>query len=285
MINANARLLNNKIESLIEVFDEYDLSIALLSETWFKNGPNLHREITDLSHGENIGMIARNRCGRGGGVAIAYRTDRLCMKEFKLPGNKYEMTCAVGNTGTSNRKIAAIALYIPPRQKSVTTKKMKECLIDGINKLKTAFEDPLILVGGDTNNRDLEAMMEDFPDIDLVKAPPTRRGAFLDQTACNFCDLIDDTASDHSIVRTSAKFPNVHHFVTHRFRYQPISEKGKLEFIKMVTLHDWATVMGQNATESADALCKELDRMVDLCFPYVWVKYKSSDSPWVNKKV
>ena len=41
IINANARSLNNKVDSLIESFEEYDITFALLSETWFKNGKEL----------------------------------------------------------------------------------------------------------------------------------------------------------------------------------------------------------------------------------------------------
>ena len=44
IINANARSLNNKVQSLIDVFDEYDLSAAIITETWFKDGGELRRE-------------------------------------------------------------------------------------------------------------------------------------------------------------------------------------------------------------------------------------------------
>ena len=93
ILNANARSMNNKIESLIEVFDEYNLTFALLTETWFKNGFKLVSELTDLECSENIGVIAKNRTARkGGGVAIAYNTTMVSLKEFvavvfPLPSN------------------------------------------------------------------------------------------------------------------------------------------------------------------------------------------------------
>ena len=88
---ANARSMNNKIGSLIEAFEEFQLSVALISETWFKNGSGLDREMNDLLLSDGIGMITRNRGGRGGGVAIAFRSSEISLKEFKIPENKYEM--------------------------------------------------------------------------------------------------------------------------------------------------------------------------------------------------
>ena len=48
----------------------------------------------------------------------------------------------------------------------------------------------MIIIGGDTNNRPLANLLLDFPDINLIQAPPTRRGAQLDETACNFSNYI-----------------------------------------------------------------------------------------------
>ena len=50
--------------SLIELFEEYDLTVAILTETWFKSGGNLDRELEDLEAGENISVINKNRSGR-----------------------------------------------------------------------------------------------------------------------------------------------------------------------------------------------------------------------------
>ena len=61
IVNANARSLNNKLGSLIEIFEEYDLTIAVLSETWFESGVKLVSELKELEWGENISLIAKNR--------------------------------------------------------------------------------------------------------------------------------------------------------------------------------------------------------------------------------
>ena len=126
ILNANARSLNNKLCSLIDMYQEFELSISILTETWFKDGKKLKEELDKLNYGENIGLVAKNRSTRGGGVAVAFDNTKLVLKEFKFPGNVYEMVCTVGNSSASNRKIAVIAVYIPPKQKSDTTTKMRD---------------------------------------------------------------------------------------------------------------------------------------------------------------
>ena len=118
IINANARSLNNKMQSLIEVFEEYNISIAVLTETWFRTGRSLDREAEELESGQEIALITRNRSTRGGGVAVAYNKRLVRMNEFKLPGNKFEMICAVGNTPDTNRKIAVFFDLYPSKPKS-----------------------------------------------------------------------------------------------------------------------------------------------------------------------
>ena len=78
LMYANARSLNNKVGSLIEVFEEYELSAAILTETWFKDGGRLEEELMDLEEAENIQIIAKNRRNRGGGEIKTYISS-LCL--------------------------------------------------------------------------------------------------------------------------------------------------------------------------------------------------------------
>ena len=123
---------------------------------------------------EEVGVIERNRRGkRGGGVAVSYNKLTASLKEYKFPGNKFEMLCAVGNSIHSNRKVALVAVYIPPNQKHDITVKLGECLVDGINKFKCDYDDPIIIVGGDTNNRSLEHLLADIACL-LYTSPSPR---------------------------------------------------------------------------------------------------------------
>ena len=294
-INANARSLNNKIESLIELFNEYELSAAILTETWFKNGRNLNNELLDLECAEDISIIARNRSSRGGGVAIAYNNISLNMKEYKIPGNTFEMVCAIGNTSKSQRKIAIVSIYVPPRQRVATTAKLKACLADGINKLKTSFDNPIILIGGDTNKRSLDKILEDFDDIKIIDAPATRNGAKLDETACNFeiesCTAMpplqspEGITSDHNVLLCRSFLSSGHHFTKKTFTYRPITDEGKKKFQELVVEFNWEAICRGNSSEAADELREVLDKMVHDCFPLVTVNTKSTDDPWITKAV
>ena len=276
------------------MFDEFDLSFAVITETWFKSGKQLTEELAELKDSEDIGIIARNRMTRGGGVAVAYRTTKANVKEFKLPSNTFEMVCVVDNTTATNRKVAIIALYVPPRQRVATTLKMRDCLVDRINKLKIAYDDPMIFVAGDTNNRTMMDLMSDFSDISTVTTLPTRGTALLDEVACNFTQYVtntlvkhplqaeDGTNSDHSAVLVKTKIPTMHHFTKRKFRHQPITTEGRERFVREVTLMDWSPVYKECPSAASDALWNILKKLTDDCFPWVERTIKSTDAPWIT---
>ena len=73
-----------------------------------------------MEMGEDIKFITKNRgAGRGGGVAVAFNKNKMDLKEFKFPGNKFELVCAVGNSTESNRKLAFISIYIYHQDKGL----------------------------------------------------------------------------------------------------------------------------------------------------------------------
>lgn len=47
-ILANARSLTPKIESLLDYFDELDLHMAIVTESWLKPGKELEKNLRDL---------------------------------------------------------------------------------------------------------------------------------------------------------------------------------------------------------------------------------------------
>ena len=60
---ANARSLNNKSLSLINLFEETNLNICALNETWIVNSDCLEERLEDIALGENISLIRRDRRG------------------------------------------------------------------------------------------------------------------------------------------------------------------------------------------------------------------------------
>ena len=81
----NPRSLGPKIRSLVDYFEELDLTLMLITEMWLVNGRNLDRNVEDLELRENLSIINKNRFGRrGGGVAILYRKDKCKLGEYKI---------------------------------------------------------------------------------------------------------------------------------------------------------------------------------------------------------
>ena len=67
---ANARSLVDKIKSLITLFEENQLHIAILTETWLGNKHCPPRVMNDLTIGANLSFIRRDRGSRGGGLFV-----------------------------------------------------------------------------------------------------------------------------------------------------------------------------------------------------------------------
>ena len=51
LINANARSLTPKIATFTDCFKEMDSHIAVVTETWLWDGPELEDDVDDLLHG------------------------------------------------------------------------------------------------------------------------------------------------------------------------------------------------------------------------------------------
>ena len=109
-------------------------------------------------------------------------------------------------------------------------------------------------------------MIQEFPDIQLIDSPPTRGNVRLDQTASNIADFIVDstaepplesdqgTRSNHMSILIKARIPRVHHFTKTKLKYQPITEAGKEDFIRAVSLTDWSDVFVECPSKAAEIL-------------------------------
>ena len=182
---SNARSLAKKVTSLIDLFREKALHFAMITETWLQNNRETRNELLDIKHAEKIEFICKNRGRRGGGVAVAFDSSVASFRPLQIKNNKYELVGAVGRTTTDMRKCVVFVVYIPPKQTTAVTAGLFECLGNAIEQAKLDFADPHIVVGGDTNRRDISAALSDFPDITIAATGPTRRSACNFGCACN----------------------------------------------------------------------------------------------------
>ena len=93
----NARSLPPKIDSFVENFEEHDVDLAVVTETWLYEGSELLSDgAVDLDLGEGIGTVHIGREGRrGGGMGIFYRKHRMKVDEIALPDNEHEILATI----------------------------------------------------------------------------------------------------------------------------------------------------------------------------------------------
>ena len=221
LLLTNARSLSPKINSLHTCFDEHKLDFALITESWLKDSALLDRDVIDLEWGTNLKIIYKNRPKTraglrkvGGGVSIVYDKSKCSLRERKIKGNKYELVLAVGKIGKIARQVAIFCIYLEPRMKVNEVAELSELLAEEILRLK-AKGDPIIMIGGDMNRKDIAGAFGDFPDIKRCNHAPTRGDACLDVLFSNSSTINESTwppletnggiKSDHVCVLFNAK--------------------------------------------------------------------------------
>ena len=179
----NARSLAPKMTSLIDYMYDLKCDIAIINETWFRGGKKLLGELSDVEQAAGIKFICKNRpskAPRGGGVALAFNTARCNLKRKNLK-SKYEMVGAVGKVGRIDRQVAVFSVYVPPKTRAAEFGELCEDLAAALVQVKTSIKDPVIIVGGDFNNRDPSPAFEAVGGLDKIPSGPTRGTAHLHQ--------------------------------------------------------------------------------------------------------
>ena len=139
----NARSLPSNIESLVDTFEENDLTIMNISETWLKNTSVTDCNVADLEEAHKISLILKNRASRGGGVAIAYDMNKISLKKINVK-TKFEIVCAQGQARGNRRKIFCMSYYMPPSMKRGEVDEMTEDLEDCVAKAWKLSANPLL---------------------------------------------------------------------------------------------------------------------------------------------
>ena len=120
-----------------------------------KNDRETEQQLQDFSDKHGYSFIRRDRaCGRrGGGVAICYEPARSQMSRIKLPPTKNEIIAAIGRRVGQRRKIAVIAVYLPPAMRADQIRRCLKDTNDSILHIKHKYADPYILLAGDFNKK------------------------------------------------------------------------------------------------------------------------------------
>ena len=106
---ANARSLKPKLYSLVDTLEEINGHLSVITETWFRSGPQLEELLGDAEDITGYGFIRKDRaesdsdCVRGGGVAIVYKKCELEMTKLNIPG-EFEIVASLARRTGQRRK-------------------------------------------------------------------------------------------------------------------------------------------------------------------------------------
>ena len=189
---ANASSLVEKIDSLICLFDNNQLHLAFLTETWLTNRTCPPRTMSDLTAGANLSFVRRDRGSRGGGVAVCYNPTKIRMNKFKFTSQykEAELVCAIGNCQLTKRKIAALSIYLPPSLKAGELAGSIQALTDCVDQVLTKHPGALVVLGGDFNGKDLSAFCSAHATVKPIGSGASRGNTFLDEIYTNLSENI-----------------------------------------------------------------------------------------------
>ena len=195
----NARSLKPKISSLAENFDTMKLHFACITETWFRGGRNLEQSLDDFEGANAIKFLHKSRDGRGrgpagGGVALAFDTRTCNFKRRKISNavKGHEILSAVGKVGNIARKVVVLVVYIPPKTKAAAQEEIAAAVSNEIARAHAEYNNPLVVIGGDFNKRDISAGLADSCVFEEAQTGPTRGPNKLDLVYTNFGSSIQE---------------------------------------------------------------------------------------------
>ena len=300
----NARSLNNKSLSMVNLFEETDLNACALNETWMVDNKDTRQRIEDLNLGENISVVRRDRINRrGGGVAIAYHNKKMNLAEYKLvrtASPNSETVAAYGRDNATGKNVLIISVYLPPVLRKSEVLEIASDVSDSIAAAKVKHGDIVVFVAGDFNGKSFKEAIADYPDIKKLKSGPTRKNKCLDLIYTNAKTTeiltLDPLAtehgikSDHKILYTSADLIDANGQIRSNtndrsFQIRRIDNKRKERFTKALLDIDWICIEKNNCSDSALALSEILDGLVDQHFPKKTIRLRGRDLPWITPTI
>ena len=160
---------------------ELDADIALVSETWMSRRDE--ELVEDLEHRTGYVLIRKDRQSDrpAGGVAICFKKNAIEMTQIRLPMSSFEIVAAIGRRTGQRRKVAVLALYIPPSYNAEENRRFLAYLNDCLIIIKSRYNDPYVFIGGDVNKRRLNAALCHYPGVKRINTAATREYNVFDQ--------------------------------------------------------------------------------------------------------
>ena len=189
-------------------------------------------------------------------------------------------------------------VYIPPNTRAVDTKSLGEALASEVTAAKVAYRDPLVVIAGDFNHRDIVSSVGLAENIDLVRTGPTRGDNVIDMIYTNFANKITESLtlpplqdrngndSDHRCVFVAARIQAERNFTWEVKMRRLRDERRERAFANDLEGWDWSTI---ETTQGVDDKCEEMQKVIqqltEAHFPLVRVRKRSNESPWITRAI
>ena len=304
LLLTNARSLCPKTDSLRDAFDSLGLNVACVTETWYGGGSNLREHLSDVEGSSGIQILHKSRDGRtkraGGGVVVAFDLASCNLKRrgSKHMPSQFEVMCVAGLIGKVARKVVIFVVYVPPTTKAGELKELQEALAVDVGAAMKSFKNPLVLVTGDFNHRDVGGALNEVGDFVPLATGPTRGTNTIDLIYSNAhlahketkvlppLETKSGARSDHGCIFTEVEFPPERDFkwITKLRRTRdPAREEA---FAHDMCERDWSDVDGTgDVDEMAVKMEEVIGELTEKHFPLERVRKRSNESPWITKRV
>ena len=230
---------------------------------------------------------------------VAWKDSTIKLKEMKFPNTEeFEIVAAVGKIAESSRQLAVLAAYIPPGYRVPRAKACLEKIANLIHQIKNDLADPLIIIGGDFNQWDLEGALADFPDLWDLSAEPTRGNRRIDLIFTNLpksttegkilppLETDDNIAavSDHNILLASSELSRGNKKKVDKYTYRVYTPKSEAAFLDWIRGYDWTPVLSAlTSQDKAVQYQNIIEWAMDNFFPRRTGRRREGEDPWFNE--
>ncbi len=287
IINVNARSLNiAKLDELQAIVDVNDVSVAGITETWYKE------YIPDCAvslAGFTCERKDRN-AGRGGGVACFIKYGLSYVRLLSVEDQSYEVLWLRLTPKRLPRKFSCIivaCLYHPP---SADNGLMRQYMISSMDTLLRKYPNAGFIILGDFN-RLYDSFLKTHYGLAQLVSTPTRGMSVLDKMWSNMSCVYDKArviselgTSDHKmtlLVRTG--IPSIEAGQATQKTTRVTGEKQKRLFASILGYIRWEPLYALPSCEMQFRYFTDiLEQLTEYCFPLRTTTSHSSDKPWVT---
>ena len=155
--------------------EEQEVTLAVVTETWFREDHQLCRDPAELVETAGLNMLTRCREAEANGVAYGGGVALVCtFKQVRIKNtDRYEMLVAAGSLPRHSRRLVVVACYVPQNYCKAIGEGAMDFILETVIEMKRRYKDPYVVVTGDFNQWRLD--LGDLADVREVDVGNTRK--------------------------------------------------------------------------------------------------------------